>query len=296
MTKVDSVLDLGGNAVLDARLSEISIQEYQLFQRFLSECSGIVLGDNKQYLVKNRLTGILKELDLHSLTELVAALKSGTSAANQLKARVIDAMTTNETFWFRDDMHFRELKEKLFPELLEGRIGTIRVWSAACSSGQEPYSVSICAEQVLAGRTSGLSGNVQVIGTDISDRILAQARNAHYSDMALSRGLSPDIRIRYFRSVNDGYKLKSAVTSRVRFQQFNLLKPFSVLGRFDIIFCRNVLIYFSEDVKIDILARMVESLQPGGYLFLSSTEAMPAAVRQLQAVRGKYARYFQKLS
>ncbi len=296
MSRADSILDLHSNRVPEPRLCEISMQEYQLFQKFLSECSGIVLGDNKQYLVKNRLTGIMKELDLHSLTELVAALKSGTSSANLLKARVIDAMTTNETFWFRDDQHFLELKEKLFPELLNSRIGTIRVWSAACSSGQEPYSISICAEQVFAGRTSGLSGNVQVIGTDISDRILADARSAHYSEMALSRGLSSDIRMRYFCSTNDGYKLKSTITSRVRFQQFNLLKPFSVLGRFDIIFCRNVLIYFSEDVKSDILSRMVESLQPGGYLFLSSTEAMPAAVRQLQAVRGKYARYFQKLS
>lgn len=296
MSRADSVFDLRGNDAPDVRFAEISIQEYQLFQEFLRECSGIVLGDNKHYLIKNRLLGILKELDMHSLTELVTAFKSGTSAANLLKARVIDAMTTNETFWFRDEMHFLELKEKLFPELLAGRIGTIRVWSAACSSGQEPYSISICADQVLAGRTSGLSGNVQVIGTDISDRILAEARSAQYSEMALSRGLGADIRMRYFSSGNNGYKLKSAITGRVRFQQFNLLKPFSVLGRFDIIFCRNVLIYFSEDVKTNILTRMVESLQPGGYLFLSSTEAMPAAVRQLQAVKGKYARYFQKLS
>ncbi len=268
--------------------------EYKIIQNFLSQSCGIVLGDNKQYLVKNRLSGLLTKFDLASFSELARAVQASSSLALKLKVAVVDAMTTNETFWFRDDMQFSELKDKIFPEIFEKKAGTVKVWSAACSSGQEPYTISICAED--ANKKSGKMRNVQIIGTDISESILMEAKAAVYSELALSRGLDAQNKNQYFQKMHEGYKLNTNIMRNVRFQQFNLLKPFSVLGRFDVIFCRNVLIYFSDEVKRDILTRMANSLEPGGYIFLSSTEAMPTSIKDFEPVRGGRARYFKKVS
>jgi len=270
------------------------LNEYKIIQNFLSQSCGIVLGESKQYLVKNRLTGLLLKFDLASFSELANALQGHSALTMKLKSAVVDAMTTNETFWFRDDMQFVELKEKILPEIFEKKSGTVKIWSAACSSGQEPYTISMCAED--ANAKIGKSRQVQVIGTDISETILLEAKAAVYSELALSRGLDIQTKSRFFQKAHDGYKLNSNITRNVRFQQFNLLKPFSVLGRFDIIFCRNVLIYFSDEVKQDILSRMVKSLEPGGYIFLSSTEAMPNNIKELEPVRGGRVRYFKKVS
>jgi len=272
----------------------MTINEYKIIQNYLSQSCGIVLGENKQYLVKNRLSSLLKMFDLASFSELTHSLQTSGPLALKVKAAVVDAMTTNETFWFRDDMQFLELKEKIFPEIFEKKAGTVKVWSAACSSGQEPYTISMCAED--ANKKTGKNRNVQIIATDISETILTEAKVAVYSELALSRGLDMQTKSRFFQKTHDGYKLNLDITRKVRFQQFNLLKPFSVLGRFDVIFCRNVLIYFSDEVKQDILSRMVSSLEPGGYLFLSSTEAMPNSIKNLEVVRDGKARYFKKVS
>ena len=272
----------------------MTINEYKIIQDFLSRSCGIVLGESKQYLVKNRLSGLLVKFDFASFSELAKAIQMNSPISLKLKAAVVDAMTTNETFWFRDDMQFLELKDKIFPDIFEKKAGTVKVWSAACSSGQEPYTISMCAEDV--NKKMGKSRNVQIIGTDISETILAEAKAAVYSELALSRGLNEQTKSRFFQKVHNGYKLKPEVVRNVRFQPFNLLKPFSVLGRFDVIFCRNVLIYFSDEVKRDILSRMVDSLEPGGYVFLSSTEAMPASIKGLEPVRSGRVRYFKKVS
>lgn len=270
----------------------MTLTEYKVIQQFLSQSCGIVLSESKQYLATNRLTGLLKKFDLDSFSELVTAINTNSSSSVRVKAAVVDAMTTNETFWFRDDAQFLELKAKIFPEIFSRKPATIKVWSAACSSGQEPYTISMCVED--AGKKMGQSPSVQIIGTDISESILQEAKAAVYSDLALSRGLDIQTKGRFFQKTHDGYKLSSTVANRVRFQPFNLLKPFSVLGRFDVIFCRNVLIYFSDEVKRDILSRMVDLLEPGGYLFLSSTESMPVTVKNIEPIRGRV-RYFKKL-
>jgi len=272
----------------------MTANEYKVIQSFLNQSCGIVLSDSKQYLVKNRLSGLLAKFDLASFSELASALQANSSLVTKLKVSVVDAMTTNETFWFRDDMQFSELKEKIFPELFSKKTGTVKVWSAACSSGQEPYTISMCADDAM--RKSGKNHNVQIIGTDISETILQEAKAATYSELALSRGLDAQTKAQMFQKTHDGYKLNADIVRKVRFQQFNLLKPFSVLGRFDVIFCRNVLIYFSDEVKRDILSRMALSLEPGGYIFLSSTEAMPINIKEFESVRGRRARYFRKVS
>ena len=280
----------------DASKITMSQQEYQLFQEFLSQSCGIVLGDNKQYLVINRLAQIFKEFDLKSINELLQALRANAVISHRLKVKVVDAMTTNETFWFRDEMQFVELKSKVLPELIKNKKGTIRIWSAACSSGQEPYSISMCVEDMLGSYKELTNDNVQIIGTDISDVILEQAKKAVYSDLELSRGLDAATKARFFHHTHAGYKLNTEISRRVRFQQFNLLKSFSVLGRFDMILCRNVLIYFSDDVKRDILMRMANALEKGGYMFLSSTEAIPAGMNEFEVIRGSQARCYRKVS
>ena len=270
---------------------ELTLDDFRVFQGFLSDSCGIVLDEGKQYLIKNRLGSLLRESGYGSLGELARALKERTLPL-AMRARIVDVMTTHETSWFRDPSQFDELRRSVFPELASARAGGIRIWSAACSSGQEPYSLSICAEEWF--RTAGKPGKmVQIVGTDVSEAVLEEGRKAVYSDLALGRGLDENLRNRYFQSCHGGLRLLDSIATRVRFQQFNLLKPFSVLGKFDLIFCRNVLIYFPDDIKRDIVSRFAKSLNPGGYLFLSSTEALPSGAEGFDAVRGQAARYYR---
>lgn len=260
-----------------------SIQDYQAFRALLEEACGIVLGDNKHYLVASRLGRLMTEEGVANLGELVERLKAGHN--RQLRERIIEAMTTNETFWFRDIFPFDILKEQIFPDLAERKIRTPRIWSAACSSGQEPYSISMIFQEYLATRPGGLN-DVRILATDISPAVLNEARAATYDSHALARGLSPERRQRYFLPLRDGrWQVRPEIRDRVRFSQANLLQPYSLLGRFDVIFCRNVLIYFSSASKTDILARMARSLNPGGYLFLGSSEAITQYSDEFELVR-----------
>jgi len=268
---------------------DITLKEYSDFQYFLRRSCGIEIGENKQYLVKNRLSSVLREFSLASYSELMSHLDANSVFSNRLKSKVIDAMTTNETYWFRDDSQFLALKNEVLPELFLQTRSVVKIWSAACSSGQEPYTMSMCVEEMVKSKGSPI--NVQIVGTDISKTILNEARTAIYSGMAINRGLDSK---EYFQEVDVGYQLKSEIVRRVRFQQLNLLQSFSGMGRFDVIFCRNVLIYFSDEVKREILRRLAGALEPGGYLFLSSTESVPMDMKIFTPVRGKQARYFKK--
>ncbi|BCX82919.1 chemotaxis protein methyltransferase CheR [Methylomarinovum caldicuralii] len=258
------------------------------FQRFLHEHSGITLGDGKRYLVQSRLSQILPETGLGSLDALIEALVRG-QLPEKVRSRIIDVMTTNETFWFRDRGHFELLKERLLADLSRQRFRPLRIWSAACSTGQEPYSIAITAlEAVREGRLP--RANLRIVGTDLSQQVLKTAAGTVYSDLSLSRGLPEAIRQRYFQPHANGWRLKPEVRALVRFQPFNLLKPCTALGRFDLIFCRNVLIYFTPETKRDILQRLAAALEPGGYLFLSSTETLaePVAALQPLSLRGTW--------
>lgn len=271
--------------------SDISPEEFARFQRFLNEHSGILLSDNKQYLVKNRLSGLLKALQLASVGELMRLLETG--ANPKVRQQVVDAMTTNETFWFRDPKHYDVLLTKLLPELEASKMGSPRIWSAACSSGQEPYSMSLLIQQAI--KKGQLRKEAEIIGTDISHGMLESANQGIYSEIELSRGISPELKRMYFQSVRDGWQLHADVRRRVKFRHFNLLDGFHMLGKFDVIFCRNVLIYFSDTLKVDILERMADALNPGGYLFLSSTEALPAAVKQYEKVMELSTRFYRRI-
>lgn len=245
--------------------------EYQAFQQFLQSVCGIQLGPGKEYLISSRLGGILREAGIASLGELMGRITqpSGTT----LKVKVIDAMTTNETFWFRDIGHFLLLKETLLPDLNRQRGGgSIRIWSAACSSGQEPYNISMIVEEYEFQRGRGRP--VQIEATDISSKMLAEARKGVYCGLTIERGLTLEQRKRFFNPREQCLEVRPEIRRRVNFRSLNLSTSFQGMGKFDAIFCRNVLIYFSNDLKKDIVERLANVLNPGGYLFLGSTESI----------------------
>lgn len=251
--------------------------DYQEFRRFLEKSCGILLGENKQYLVHSRLNRIMSEHGIETLAELVSRMQQFSNRA--LKQAVIDAMTTNETLWFRDVHPFDIFRNKLLPELQQqSRSGPVRVWSAACSSGQEPYSLSMSVEEYRAANMGVLKYPVEILATELSAAMLEQCRRAEYNALALKRGLSDERLQRFFDTVSDDIKrVKPQLQQRVRFQTQNLMDSFITLGKFDLIFCRNVLIYFSAELKADILKRMHAALNPGGYLVLGASEGLSQA-------------------
>lgn len=261
----------------------ISPQDYHAFREFLAEESGIVLGDNKQYLVSSRLRSLLTELGLPSVGELLGLLRSGRDT--RLRQRIIDAMTTHETLWFRDQYPFEALKRMILPELARRKLPTIRIWSAACASGQEPYSIGMICEEYRREYPKHQLGNVQILATDISPTILKFAREGVYESIALGRGLTADRRERFFDTVGDRAAVKPEIKQQVSFRELNLMHPFGALGRFHVIFCRNVMIYFSDELKADILNRLAGVLEPDGYLFLGGSEAISRYSDKFEAAR-----------
>lgn len=250
----------------------ISQADYDGFRQFLEQACGIVLGDKKHYLISSRLTPLMAEFAAPSLSALLEQLKAGRRSG--LRERVIDAMTTNETSWFRDPGIFDLLKKNILPELSKNRTLPINLWSAACSSGQEPYSISMAVQEFANISLGRPVSDVQILATDISPSMLSQAADGRYDQAALVRGLSEERKQRFFVPLSTQWEVRPEIKKRVRYKELNLLKPYQGLGRFDIIFCRNVLIYFSQDIKRDILTRATALLNPGGYLFLGSAESL----------------------
>ncbi len=252
----------------------VSQSEFNAFRQFLESKSGIVLGDNKQYLVTSRLKRLLDEHGIASLTELMAQLQSYSRSA--LQDKVIDAMTTNETLWFRDTYPFEVMKNKVIPELLQKQPNQrLRVWSAACSSGQEPYSLSMTMDEYERANLGAVKADMQIIATELSPTMLQACRVGEYDSLAIARGLSAERLQRYFDKTPAGrWKVESEIKNRVEFRALNLLDSYAGLGKFDVVFCRNVLIYFSAEAKKDILTRMHATLKPGGYIFLGASEAL----------------------
>ncbi len=255
-----------------SRQPTISGGDYQAFQNFLKDACGIVLGEGKEYLVSSRLGGLMQHYDISNLGQLLNQLHTGRNP--RLKGAIIDAMTTNETYWFRDLPHFKLLQERILPECANRLGQRTRIWSAACSSGQEPYNISMVVHDFEEKNPGRPGGPIEIIATDISNRILEQARRGTYFGVAASRGLSVEQCERYFRRVGEALEVRPEIKRRVSFRGLNLTRGYELMGRFDVIFCRNVLIYFSNIQKRDILDRMSRILNPGGYLLLGSSESL----------------------
>ena len=251
---------------------QLDDRSYHQFRTFLEQQCGIVLGENKQYLVKSRLAPLMSKFDVNSLSELVTRTLS--PVERQLRAAVIDAMTTNETLWFRDDYPFKLLQNKLLPDLAN-RKTPIKIWSAASSSGQEPYSIAMSVLEYQQRNPGAFMRGVQVIGTDTSTTMLEHCKYGHYDSLALARGLSEERKRQFFENGDNGMlKVKDEVKKMVSFRPLNLLSSYSLMGRFDIVFCRNVLIYFSVEIKAQIISQIHGTLNNDGYLFLGASESL----------------------
>ncbi|MFT7560575.1 MAG: chemotaxis protein methyltransferase CheR [Flavobacteriales bacterium] len=255
----------------------ITTEEYADFRSFLHKVAGIDLGDSKQYLVATRIRRIMRDNDCENVGALNSKLKRG--AETRLRQDVVDAMTTNETFWFRDNYPFDYLKSSILPSVIDSNRGSpVKVWCAACSSGQEPYSISMIFDEFIKSNLTLRNSRLDIQATDLSSNILAKAKAGEYDRLSVSRGMS-DIRLRaYFEPMaNEGWRVKEILKKNIRYKPINLQESFLSMGKFDIVFCRNVLIYFAPDLKQDILKRIRGVLKPGGYLFLGSSESLGAA-------------------
>ncbi len=271
---------------------ELDEKSYHQFRTFLEQQCGIVLGENKQYLVKSRLTPLMSKFSVNSLGELVTRTLS--PVERQLRAAVIDAMTTNETLWFRDDYPFKLLQNKLLPEFSNSKT-PIKIWSAASSSGQEPYSIAMSLLEYQQSHPGGLARGVKVTGTDISTTMLEHCKYGHYDSLALGRGLSAERKRKFFENGDNGMmKVNDQVKRMVTFRPLNLLTSYSALGKFDIVFCRNVLIYFSPEIKAKIISQIHGTLNKGGYLFLGASESISGLSNDFTMIRCNPGIIYQK--
>ncbi len=272
--------------------NQLDDKSYQQFRTFLEQQCGIVLGESKQYLVKSRLGPVMIKFDITSLAELVTQTLN--PIKRQLRAAVIDAMTTNETLWFRDEYPFELLKKRLLPEF-KGQRTTLKIWSAASSSGQEPYSIAMAIAEYQKSNPGAFPGGVQIIGTDISNTMLEHCKHAHYDSLALSRGLSAERKRQFFEASDNGtFKVKDNIKKMVTFRQLNLLNSYSLMGRFDLVFCRNVLIYFSPELKSQIISQIHGTLNNGRYLFLGASESLSNISQDFNMIRCNPGIVYQK--
>ncbi len=264
-------------------------QGYDDFCQLLVTICGIVLGGNKQYLVSSRLDNLMDEHGIESLAELVSHLKN--RPGSPIYTAVVDAMTTNETSWFRDSYPYEFLTEALLPQAITEN-KSLRIWSAASSSGQEAYSISIMVEEFLRHKQSTLKP-VNIVATDISQAILNNAKEGVFHKMSLDRGMSLARINHHFELDGESWKINDEIKKRITFREFNLLTSYASLGTFDVIFCRNVLIYFSVETKKNILARIASTLNPKGYLILGGAESIANYTESFDVVRLKSGLVYQ---
>src|SRR6185312_2441677 len=261
--------------------------EYEVLRRFLKERSGLDLSADKQYLVESRLIPLALKAGLSGIAELVQKMRSGNDA---LTGEVVEAMTTNETFFFRDKIPFDHLRATILPELLQARASrrSLRIWCAASSTGQEPYSIAMCLKEMGAA----LAGwRVEILATDLSAAVLEKSKAGIFSQFEVQRGLPIQMLVRHFAQVGELWQLNADIRAMVQHRQLNLLHDFSHLGSFDVIFCRNVLIYFDQETKGGTFGRLARQLETDGFLVLGAAETVVGltdAFRPFPERRGLY--------
>ena len=246
-------------------------QDYKFLEDFLKKESGLIVTPEKTYLLESRLLPVAKGAGLSGLDDLIAALRQGNDVA--LRKKVVDAMTTNETSFFRDNTPFTRLTEDILPRLAKARKSTrtLRIWCAACSTGQEPYSIAMLIKEHEALFTGW---KIEIIATDLAQHVLDSAKEGIYSQFEVQRGLPIQMLVKYFTKLDDRWQLKPEIRSMVSFRPINLLGNFSTFGPFDIVFCRNVLIYFDVPTKAGVLAGIKKTLRQDGVLFLGGAETV----------------------
>jgi len=248
----------------------VTPSDYEYLRKLLKDHSGLDLSADKQYLIESRLLPLSRKCDLPGISELVQKMKGGSAP---LIAQVVEAMTTNETFFFRDKVPFDHFRDSIMPEIMKARANrkSIRIWCAAGSTGQEPYSLAMSVKEMGAA----LAGwRVEIIATDLSQEVLEKSKAGIYSQFEVQRGLPIQLLVKHFKQSGEFWQLSSEIRAMVQHRQLNLLHDFSQLGVFDVIFCRNVLIYFDQETKINIFGRLAKVMEPDGFLVLGAAETV----------------------
>lgn len=266
----------------------MKIEDYELFAKILYQRSGLVLTKEKAYLLESRLMPIARKANLKDLSDLAEVMRKRTD--ENLLADITDAMTTNESSFFRDQRPFDQFRQIVLPKYLQARaaVKRLRIWSAACSNGQEPYSLAM----ILDEERAKLAGwHIEIVATDLCRDVLDKAQQGIYTQFEVQRGLPITMLVKNFTQIGDKWQIAKSVRDQIKFQQFNLLDDMRPLGQFDIIFCRNVLIYFDQPTKTRVLENMVKQMPADGVLYLGGAETVlgiTQAFKPMENQRGLY--------
>ncbi len=261
----------------------MNLQDFEWIARLLKDRSGLVLSQDKAYLIESRLNPVARKHEMKSCEELISKLRM--NGNESVLREVVEAMTTNESFFFRDQKPFDQFRDLVLPELMRNRTDQkrLRVWSAAASSGQEAYSLAI----ILKEQASKLRGwNTSILGTDISTDILKRAKEGIYTQFEVQRGLPINHLVKYFKKSGERWQINDDLRAMVEFKHLNLLDNFASLGKFDVIFCRNVLIYFDRETKTKVLDAIANHLEPDGYLYLGGAETILGISDRFELIPG----------
>jgi chemotaxis protein methyltransferase CheR len=263
--------------------------DYDYLRKLVRERSGLVLSADKQYLVESRLLPVARKCGLSGLSEVVQKLRGPNG--QKLAVEVVEAMMTNESFFFRDKLPFEHFRDTIVPTLMAARAHQrrIRIWCAAASTGQEPYSLAMCLKE-MAPKVAGW--RFDILATDLSTEVLEKAKTGIYSQFEVQRGLPIQLLIKYFTQIGESWQIAPDIRSMVQFRPFNLLNDFTGLGAFDVVFCRNVLIYFDQPTKISMLDRIARTVERDGYLILGAAETVVGLTDSFKPIadrRGLYA-------
>jgi chemotaxis protein methyltransferase CheR len=269
-------------------MSGLSATDFAMVSQMLKERSGLILTPDKSYLLESRLTPIARKMGLGSLNDLVTELRTRKSEA--LMGEITEAMTTNESFFYRDMTPFTVLAQHVLPQLHQSRASKrrLRIWCAAASTGQEPYTLAMILDE-QAARWAGWT--IEIIGTDLSLAALDRAKTGIYSQFEVQRGLPVQNLVKYFTKVGENWQISEKLRRMVSYRPFNLLDPLTAMGQFDVIFCRNVLIYFDAPTKSKVLERLRQQMPADGNLFLGAAETvlgLSQSFRPIREHRGLY--------
>ena len=270
--------------------------EFETLKKYIFDVSGIALASGKEYLVETRLKHLLTEYECKNYNDIY--IKAKTDIKKTIERKIIDAISTNETYFFRDKAPFELLQHKLLPDIIDAKSKkngslkpNIRIWSSASSTGQEIYSISMILDELVIKHPSF---TIKLLATDISDAAIFQASRGKYNKFEVTRGLDPKRLDKYFKQSDEQWVISDAIRSTVSFKQMNLMKPFSGLGKFDLIFCRNVAIYFTAEDRTRLFERLAEMLDDDGCLIIGSTESLSGCTSLFQPQRYLQSTFYKK--
>jgi chemotaxis protein methyltransferase CheR len=276
-------------------MTSITSEEFNVLSKYIYAISGVALDSTKTYLVETRLKSMMQQNACASYMDLYSKVKADRSG--NMEKEIVNAITTNETLFFRDAAPFELFKHKILPDLIDarskanpGRPVPLRIWSAACSTGQEVYSIAIALREALGNLNNF---QISILGTDISDEAVTRASYGKYNKFEIERGLPSQILNRYFTLMGDGWKIRDEIRAMAVFKKFNLMKPFTGLGRFDVVFCRNVAIYFTPADKKQVFEKIAGVLEPDGSLVIGSTESLTGVTEAFEARRYMRSIFYQ---